>query len=133
LADYRDRYQAIRTAGALLVAVSVDRTAQSERLRRDLQLPFPLLSDVDRRVVRQWGVFNGRERGGIARPSVFIVDARPRILFESLDGVRSRVPASEIVNVLQAPEGNAGSTKFAYTPTLSEIILAIRNNIRAIR
>jgi hypothetical protein len=61
------------------------------------------------------------------------VDAQRRILFESRDGVRSRVPACEIVNLLRAPEVNAGSARFAYTPSLSEIILAIRNNVRPTR
>jgi peroxiredoxin len=133
LADYRDHYEAIRAAGAELVAVSVDSPAQSERLRRDLALPFPILSDAARRVVREWDVYNPRERGGIARPSVFIVDADRRILFQSLDGIRSRVAAAEVLSALQTPKRQTASSRFAYTPGLRELILAIRNNVRPTR
>jgi peroxiredoxin len=130
LADYRERYQEIRSAGADLVAISVDRPSQSEALRCELDLPFRILSDADRRVVREWGVFNPRERGGIARPSVFIVDADRRILFRSLDGVRTRVAAGEIVHALQTAGANAPRAKFGYTPRLREIVHAVRNNFR---
>src|ERR1039457_6550792 len=51
LADYREHYQEIRSAGASVVAVSVDAPGESEALRVDLSLPFPILCDTERRVV----------------------------------------------------------------------------------
>jgi len=130
LADYRDYYEAIRAAGAGLVAIAVDTPSQSEQLRRELSLPFPILSDADRRVVREWGVFNARERGGIAKPSVFIVDADRRILFKSTDGIRSRASASEVVAAIQTGTAETPTTKFGYWPSLSDWIRGFRNNFR---
>ena len=63
----------IRTAGASVVAVSVDAPDKSEALRVDLPLPFSLLCDTERRVVRDWGIYNSGEKGGIAKPAVFIL------------------------------------------------------------
>ncbi len=37
-----------------------------------LGLPFPLLSDPESRVIREWGVLNEREQS-IAVPSLFLV------------------------------------------------------------
>jgi peroxiredoxin len=133
LADYREHYRAIRAAGADLVAISVDKPSQSAQLRHELDLPFRILSDADRRVVREWGIVNERERGGIAKPSVFIINADRRVLFRSCDGVRPRVAADEVIRALQTPGMHAPRAKFGYNPGLGEMIRAIRNNIRPIR
>jgi len=37
-----------------------------------LLLPFPLLSDPEGRVIKEWGVWTDTE-GGIARPSIFAI------------------------------------------------------------
>ena len=37
-----------------------------------LLLPFPLLSDPEGRVIKQWGVWTDTE-GGIAMPSIFAI------------------------------------------------------------
>jgi len=74
LADYRDHYDEIRASGADVVAVSVDPPEASEAVRRDLPLPFTILCDTERRVAQEWDVYNPRERGGIAKPALFIID-----------------------------------------------------------
>ncbi len=37
-----------------------------------LLLPFPLLSDPEGRVIKEWGVWNDAD-GGVAKPSIFAV------------------------------------------------------------
>ena len=37
-----------------------------------LLLPFPLLSDPDGRVIKEWGVWSDSD-GGIARPAIFAI------------------------------------------------------------
>ena len=37
-----------------------------------LLLPFPLLSDPEGRVIKEWGVWTDAD-GGIARPSIFAI------------------------------------------------------------
>lgn len=104
MAEYRDCEAEIRAAGAKLAAISVDDAEKSQSVRKTLHLNFPILSDVHRRVVREWGVYNAREKGGIARPAVFIVDSGRVVRFVSADEVASRVSAAEIVRLLSARE-----------------------------
>jgi peroxiredoxin len=127
LADYRDHYQEIRAAGAEVVAISVDRPERSERLRRDLDLPFAILSDADRRVVKAWDIFNPREFGGIAKPALFVIDANRNVLFSSVDGVRKRMGASEIAAMLRARTFGPPPARRAYTPRVNDVRLSLRN------
>jgi len=126
LVDYREHYQEIRATGASIVAVSVDAPDKSEVLRHELRLPFSILCDVERRVVREWSIYNPRERGGIAKPAVFVIERDRTVRYGSVDAVTTRVPASEIVRVLQAVEGQPVRRK-VYVPRLAEWFRAIRN------
>lgn len=128
MADYRDHYDAIRAAGADLVVVSVDTPAQSATLRRDLALPFSILADVDRRVVQEWGLYNPREHGGIAKPAVFIIDRDRRIRYVQVDTVARRAPASEIIRLLQTP--GIVPQRRVYIPRLTDWVRSLRNMIR---
>jgi peroxiredoxin len=127
LADYREHYLEIRSAGASVVAVSVDSPEISEALRVHLSLPFPILCDTEHRVVRDWGVYNSAEKGGIAKPAVFIIDRNHLIRYASVDGVVRRVPAAEIVSLLQNADGAEPVRRKAYVPLFSEWKNAIRN------
>jgi peroxiredoxin len=102
LADYRDNYHRIQALGANVVAISVDPPQRSEALRRELQLPFAILCDTDHRVVRDWAIYEARERGGIAKPCIFVIDGNGSVKYFSLDGIAKRVPASEIVRLLES-------------------------------
>lgn len=104
MADYREHDAAIRAAGTKLIAISVDAPEKSQAVRDELRLPFTILCDTERLVVREWGVYNAREKGGIAKPAVFILDPGRIVRCVSVDEVASRVPASEIVRALR--EGN---------------------------
>ena len=91
MADYREHYAEIQAAGASVAAVPVDAAGASEALRVHLALPFPILCDTERRVVRDWGVYNSRERGGIAKPAVFLIDTGQVIRYAAVDTVVKRV------------------------------------------
>jgi peroxiredoxin len=130
LADYREHYLEIRSAGASAVAVSVDAPDKSEALRADLSLPFPILCDTERRVVRDWGIYNSGEKGGIAKPAVFIIDPRHVVRYASVDGVVRRVPAAEIVSLLQDAAEGQPVRRMVHVPLFSEWTRAIRNSIK---
>ena len=130
MADYRDHYEEIRAAGADIVAISVDRPEESEPLRRELRLPFTILSDADRRLVIEWNILNAREHGGIAKPSVFVVDTDRGVLFSSVDGVRNRMGASELARMVRACTFERGAKRQAYTPTFGDVRNALRNLFR---
>ena len=58
--------------GVSLAAISVDPVENNRAMIEKLLLPFPLLSDPEGRVIREWGVWTDGE-GGIARPAIFAV------------------------------------------------------------
>ncbi len=130
MADYRDHYLEIRSAGASVVAVSVDAPGKSEALRVDLSLPFPILCDTERRVVRDWGIYNSGEKGGIAKPAVFIIDPSLVIRYAAVDAVMRRVPAAEIVPLLRNAAEGQPVRRRVYIPLFSEWKSAIRNSIQ---
>ncbi len=130
MAEYRDLYSSLRAAGANIVAASVDAPEKSESVRRELRLPFPILSDCHRRVVREWDIYNPREKGGIAKPAVFILAPELRVRFASVDQVASRVPAAEILRCLSAQDYGFGANRKALIPGLITLFRAIRNGIR---
>jgi peroxiredoxin len=129
LADYRDREAAIRAAGAKLAVLSVDSPEKSQAVRQELRLTFPVLSDTHRRVVREWGVYNAREKGGIAKPAVFILDPGRVVRFVSVDEVASRVPASEIARLLSARDGAPPPHRRALVPRPGNFFRAVSNSI----
>jgi peroxiredoxin len=129
LAEYRDVYSTLLGAGAKLVAVSVDAPEKSESVRRELQLPFSILSDAERQVVREWDIYNAKEKGGIAEPAVFILDPDRTVCFVSVDEVASRVPAAEIVRRLSRRDPSPAARR-ALIPGPTTFFRAIRSAIR---
>lgn len=130
MADYRERYLEIRSAGASVVAVSVDPPGKSEALRVHLFLPFPILCDTERRVVRDWGIYNSGEKGGIAKPAVFIIDHGQVIRYAAVDTVARRVPAAGIVSLLQTAAEGQPVRRTVHVPLFSEWKTAIRNSFQ---
>ena len=130
MADYREHYDEIRAVGANVVAISVDPPQKSEVVRQELRLPFPILSDMKRRVIQEWDIYNAKEKGGIARPSVFIIDCDRSVRYHSIDTTSVRVPASEIARILQRKEVAEPARRKLYFPRVADFIRAIRNVTR---
>lgn len=97
MADYRERSDDFLQAGYRIVALSVDEPRRTEHLRRTLSLSFPILCDVERQVVREWDLFNPSEKGGIAVPATFVLDGERRVRLSSIDSVRHRAAAEEVL------------------------------------
>ena len=113
-----------------MVAVSVDLPERSEALRRELRLPFPLLCDTTRQVVQRWNPYDPREKGGIAKPAVFVIERDRTVRYGAVDAVATRVPAKEIVRLLQTTATQAQSARRkTYLPRLGEWMRAIRHNL----
>ena len=63
-------------SGVALVTVSSDELATAAEMKHELKLQFPLLSDPQRQVIRNYGVFHEDEPKGraIARPTTVLID-----------------------------------------------------------
>jgi hypothetical protein len=90
-------------------------------------LPFPILCDSQRAIVKAWGVFNAEERGGIAIPAVLVVDRSGIVRFASVDSMTSRISAKDILGYLQAGMPNA-----TVNPPRTRLRLQLGNLFRAV-
>lgn len=113
-----------------MAAVSVDPPQVSEGLRTQLSLSFPVLCDTERRVIRDWDILNARERGGIAKPAVFVMDPDRMVRFAAIDHVVRRTPAVEIVSFLQQQRTTEQMGRRVHVPLVFHWFNAIRNNFR---
>lgn len=67
---------ALKQRGGRLLAVSVDAPADSRRVVAELALPFPILSDAERALIRAYGLVHaggGLEGEDIAVPAQLLV------------------------------------------------------------
>lgn len=74
---FRDQFAAFKKRGAVVLGVSVDPVKSHDKFVEKFKLPFPLLADVDRKIVEAYGVwgqkaFMGRKYMGIHRVTFLI-------------------------------------------------------------
>ena len=76
LCTFRDSMTQLNRAKAQVFGISVDTFFSLKAFQDQQQLNFPLLSDFNKQVIRDYGVFNEDMIGlkGIAKRAVFVVD-----------------------------------------------------------
>ena len=115
-------YDEIKTAGAEVVAISVDPPARSASMSDDIGIGFPVLSDSSRATIIEWDVLNELENGGIAKPATFVVDRERVIRLRSVEQMMARIAPREMLDFIRAmtagsPEASDPS-KTAKTPKI---------------
>lgn len=93
--NLRDNYTALCKKGFEILGVSVDDEKSHQKFIQKFDLPFPLISDTEKKVVEDYGVwglkkFMGREYMGINRVT-FIIDEKGVIehVIEKVDTANS--------------------------------------------
>ena len=79
----RDSIEDIRSAGAEVLGISIDSVKSHAGFAKKYELPFPILSDFEKKVVNKYGVwgekkFMGRKYLGTNRVS-FLIDEQGKI------------------------------------------------------
>ncbi len=74
---FRDRWKALSKAGVVVLGVSADNATSHKKFIAKYKLPFPLLSDPDRKVMEQYGAYGekmmyGKKTTGVIRSTVWI-------------------------------------------------------------
>jgi peroxiredoxin Q/BCP len=74
---FRDEWRDIRKANAVVLGVSADGAESHRKFTSKYKLPFPLLSDPDRSVMRTYGAYGpkimyGKKTVGVIRSTVWI-------------------------------------------------------------
>lgn len=62
--DFRDSLAQLNDAGIAVIGISPDKPEKLAAFREDQQLTFPLLSDPDKTVLKEWGAFGEKKNYG---------------------------------------------------------------------
>jgi peroxiredoxin Q/BCP len=98
--DLRDNHVALKSAGYAILGVSADSVSAQAKFATKYDLPFPLLSDVDKTVINIFGVwgpkkFMGKEYEGIHR-TTFLIDEKG-VVSHVIDKVKTKEHAAQIL------------------------------------
>jgi peroxiredoxin Q/BCP len=85
-AAFRDLYPKFRKLGAAVAGISRDSLKSHENFKAKMEFPFPLISDPDEKLCRQFDVIRmknmyGKQVRGIER-STFVIDGRGNLVRE---------------------------------------------------
>jgi thioredoxin-dependent peroxiredoxin len=74
---FRDSWKELQKAGVVVLGISADSAASHQKFAAKYRLPFPLLSDPDRKVMTAWGAYGdkmmyGKKTKGVIRSTVWI-------------------------------------------------------------
>jgi len=74
-----------------------------EEYKSKSSAPFTMLSDTERDVIKQYGVYNPSERDGIAVPAIFIIDSSGVTRYSTIQGklirARNKQLLKEVANL----------------------------------
>lgn len=81
--DFREVYEAFQELGVEVIGVSPDPVKKHDKFKAKYDLPFPLVSDEEKTVVAEYGVWveksmYGRKYMGVER-STFLIDAGGKV------------------------------------------------------
>lgn len=71
---FRDSYSDLRDAGAVLVGISRDTDASHRRFSAEYRLPYPLISDTGRAIIRAYGVERLGGLVGLPKRVTYVID-----------------------------------------------------------
>lgn len=123
MAEFRDLSDDFRSLSVQIAALAVDPPQQSERVRRQYGLRFPILCDTQKEVVRAWGLFNAKERGGIAVPAIVLVGRDRRFRLIMVEGIAARVRAADLLRFLRSHPVTANSADDTLSNTRNQRVI----------
>lgn len=83
LPSWQDFSRSLNDLGFGILAISSDSQENHLKFKAENNVQFPLLTDVDLAVSREFGVYldNNRNAGDYGEPALFLIDAKGRIAF----------------------------------------------------
>ncbi len=97
-----DNYKELQKKGYEILGVSADSEKQQSNFRNKFSFPYPLLADVDKKVINAFGVwgekkFMGKTYDGIHRMT-FVIDENG-VISHVIDKVKTKEHASQILEL----------------------------------
>ena len=101
--DLRDNEQRLKKMGYEILGVSADDQAKHQKFITKYKLPFPLLADTDKTVIKAFGVwgekkFMGKTYDGILR-TTFVIDEHG-IIEHVIEKVKTKSHSNQIIELL---------------------------------
>jgi len=74
---FRDLWKELQKAGTVVLGISPDEVESHQEFRGKFKIPFTLLSDPEKKVMKEWGAYGekmmyGKKTVGIIRSSVWV-------------------------------------------------------------
>jgi peroxiredoxin len=106
MCTFRDTFSNLHGAGGRVVGISVDSAYSLKAFSQTYNLPFPLLSDFNKKVAKLFGVLQdpwvSLGYKGVAKRSVFLIDARGFLRYRWITDTPSEEPPySEVAKHVQ--------------------------------
>jgi peroxiredoxin len=105
LCTFRDQLARLNHAHAQVYGISVDTFFALKAFHTDQNLTFPLLSDFNKQVIRDYGVFNEDMIGlkGIAKRAVFVIDGNGIVQYRQvLDDARNEPDYEKVLSAVDS-------------------------------
>jgi thioredoxin-dependent peroxiredoxin len=101
--SFRDNYQSLLSQGFEVVGVSTDDEKSHQKFITKYELPFTLISDTDKKIVEDYGVWveknmYGRKSMGTARKT-FIID-KGGVIKKVIDKVDSKNSSQQVLDLM---------------------------------
>jgi peroxiredoxin len=91
LKGLKKREERLRGAGVRMITVSADSAEELERYRAENELPFMMLSDSEKKLIKQYDLLNESERDGIAVPAIIVIDRGGKVRYSSVQAKYLRI------------------------------------------
>ena len=95
----RDGWAEWETVGAQVFGITADSPFITDRFRQELGVPFPILSDFNRDVARQYGALHDDLKGlcDVPKRAVFVVDASGEVIYDWVSDDPGKMPDLDVV------------------------------------
>ncbi len=98
--NLRDAYTVLQEQGYEILGVSADTQKKQSNFKKKFNFPYPLLADVDKKVIQAFGVwgekkFMGRTFDGIHRLT-FVIN-EDGVIEKVIDKVKAKIHATQIL------------------------------------
>lgn len=98
LTELQGEYNDMLQKGVHLYAITVDPMERNKKIKEELKLTFPVLSDNGGRVTRAWGVLD--EKTGIPKPATFVVAPGGAVKYRQVGkNTNDRAHTSDVVEL----------------------------------
>jgi peroxiredoxin Q/BCP len=102
--NFRDNYQSLLSKGFAVIGVSMDNEKSHKKFIKKYSLPFPLITDPDKKIIEDYGLWAekttfGRTYMGVLR-TTFVIDENG-IIAHVIDKVDSGNASQQVIDLLQ--------------------------------